>query len=114
MLAALESLRGPQLQGQKGSRPLSASPLTVSEDTGETYLAVVSVEAPQLADIAQGDPLRQRLRTHVRRREGGQAVRRVCEQRRWKPAFKVLHLNTSRDKRGRAGRGGLGPAGGAA
>lgn len=56
---------------------------------------MVSVEAPQLADIAQGDSLRQRLRTHVGRREGGQAVRRVCEQRRWKPALDVSSTETS-------------------
>lgn len=45
-----------------------------------TYLAVVSVQVLQLADITQGDPLRQRLRAHVRRGKGRQAVRRICKE----------------------------------
>lgn len=55
--------------------------LTFLKLTDEAYLAMVSVQVPQLADIAQGDPLRQRLRTHVRRGKGRQAVRRICKKK---------------------------------
>lgn len=64
---------------------LSMLALTFLKLTDETYLAMVSVQVPQLADIAQGDPLRQSLRAHVRRGKGRQAVRRICKRKRLKP-----------------------------
>lgn len=56
---------------------------------------MVSVQVPQLAEISQCDPLRQRLRAHVRRGEGRQAVRRICKKKPSKLASDIVATETT-------------------